>query len=282
MQHFTTITGLRISLASPEEIRSWSYGEVTRPDTINYLTRQPEKSGLFCERIFGPVRDWTCACGTYRSEQQPGLVCETCGVEVAPRRVRRERMGHIELAAPVAHPWFARATPSILAILLNLSPRQLTAVLACSGYLVTHIQEDARREVLASLDDKQAIARSCRLLLKTLAVGDFLAEAQYRDLLTHSGGSWWCAKTGGEALRSALQALNLEMLASRLEQDLRSEKGNQQQLLRRLRVVEAFRSSGVDPSWMMLSVLPVLPPDPASSGPPERRALRDLRSECAV
>src|SRR5579884_1053406 len=120
MSNLDTIAGLRISLASPEQIRAWSSGQVTKPDTINYLTNKPEKDGLFCERIFGPVEDWTCACRKYRHERTPGFVCDHCGVEIAPSRIRRERMGHIELAVPVAHPWLARGVPSILATLLDL------------------------------------------------------------------------------------------------------------------------------------------------------------------
>src|SRR5947209_11689927 len=142
------MTALRISLASPEQIRAWSSGEVTSTDTLHYETRQPDPDGLFSERIFGPTRDFSCACGRYKRERFTGRICEKCGVQVTMSAVRRERMGHIELATPIAHPWYARRTPNTLALLLNLSPRQLSAVLSSTGYLVTHIDEEQRARIL--------------------------------------------------------------------------------------------------------------------------------------
>src|SRR5438128_7377081 len=142
------IAALRLTIASPEQIRAWSSGEVTLPETINYLTDKPEPDGLFCERIFGPTKDWTCACGKYRRVRTPGFVCEACGVEITTSSVRRERMGHIELAAPVAHPWFARHAPSIIALLLDLTPRKLTAVLSYTCYFVLAIDEAKRERTL--------------------------------------------------------------------------------------------------------------------------------------
>ncbi len=139
---------LRISLASPEQVREWSYGEVTKPETINYRTLRPERDGLFCERIFGPTRDWECACGKYKRVRYKGIVCDKCGVEVAPSRVRRERMGHIELASPVSHIWYVKGVPSRLGLLLNISPRHLERVLYFAQYIVTNINEDARSRAI--------------------------------------------------------------------------------------------------------------------------------------
>ncbi|OUC08077.1 hypothetical protein RY27_11155, partial [Litorilinea aerophila] len=139
---------IRISLASPEQIREWSYGEVTKPETINYRTLRPERDGLFCERIFGPTKDWECACGKYKRVRYKGIVCDKCGVEVAPSRVRRERMGHIELASPVSHIWYVKGVPSRLGLLLNISPRHLERVLYFAQYIVTNVNEDARSRAI--------------------------------------------------------------------------------------------------------------------------------------
>jgi DNA-directed RNA polymerase subunit beta' len=139
---------IRISLASPEKIREWSYGEVTKPETINYRTLRPERDGLFCERIFGPTKDWECACGKYKRVRYKGIVCDKCGVEVAPSRVRRERMGHIELASPVSHIWYVKGVPSRLGLLLNISPRHLERVLYFAQYIVTNVNEDARSRAI--------------------------------------------------------------------------------------------------------------------------------------
>src|SRR5215213_6615620 len=139
---------IRISLASPEQIREWSYGEVTKPETINYRTLRPERDGLFCERIFGPMRDWECACGKYKRVRYKGIVCDKCGVEVAPSRVRRERMGHIELASPVSHIWYVKGVPSRLGLLLNISPRHLERVLYFAQYIITNVNEDARSRAI--------------------------------------------------------------------------------------------------------------------------------------
>ena len=139
---------IKISLASPERIREWSYGEVTKPETINYRTLRPERDGLFCERIFGPTRDWECACGKYKRVRYKGIVCDKCGVEVAPSRVRRERMGHIELASPVSHIWYVTGVPSRLGLLLNISPRHLERVLYFAQFIITNVNEDARSRAI--------------------------------------------------------------------------------------------------------------------------------------
>ena len=260
MSELDAIAGLRISLASPEQIRFWSYGQVTKAATINYLTNKPEPGGLFCERIFGPLQDWTCACGKYRHERAPGFVCEKCGVEVAPSRVRRERMGHIELAAPIVHSWLARGTPGILATLLALSPRQLASVLAYSGYLVTGINERRRSEKLQFLDERNAAAGNLHQHLARLALGAFLDEDCYRELVLMYGDCF-SAQTGAEAIRCLLDALDLDALAHSLRQTLQEDAAHQKKTIKRLRVVEAFRRSGISPSWAVLDAIPVLPPD---------------------
>src|SRR6266550_3819253 len=174
------IVALRLTVASPAQIRAWSCGEVTLLETINYLTGKPEPHGLFCERIFGPTRDWTCACGKYRQERAPGFVCEACGMEITTSSVRRERMGHIELAAPVAHPWFARHAPSIIALLLDLSQRKLNAVLSYTCFLVLAIDEAKRERVLRESregHENEAHDLCPASLFSDLAVGDILDES---------------------------------------------------------------------------------------------------------
>ncbi len=257
------IAALRITVASPEQIRSWSRGEVTRPETVDCRTLQPEKDGLFCERIFGPTRDWTCCCGKHRRVCTPGFVCEVCGVEITTSSVRRERMGHIELAAPVAHPWFARRAPSIIALLLGLSKRELTAVLSYTCSLVLAIDE-AKRERALVLKDEGSEAEihepNLASLLSDLAVGDVLEEAAFRRLSSRYGDVFR-AGTGAAAIRELLAALDLDALSTSLRHTIDLGGAAQRKAIKRLHVVEALRTSGVDPSWMILSVIPVLPPE---------------------
>jgi DNA-directed RNA polymerase subunit beta' len=257
------IAALRLTIASPAQIRAWSSGEVTLPETINYLTDKPEPDGLFCERIFGPTADWTCACGKYRRERTPGFVCEVCGVEITTSSVRRERMGHVELAAPVAHPWFARHAPSIIALLLGLSQRKLTAVLSYSCYLVLAIDEAKREQALVERREgsenephNPCLAR----LLSELTVGDVLDETTFRQLSSQYGDLFRVGK-GAEAIRERLLSLDLDTLSASLRQAIEPGGAAQRKAIKRLHVVEAFRASGIDPSWMILSVLPVLPPE---------------------
>ena len=153
MLEVNDFNAIRISLASPEQIRSWSYGEVTKPETINYRTLKPEKDGLFCERIFGPTKDWECFCGKYKRVRFKGIVCDKCGVEVARSKVRRERMGHIELASPVSHIWYFKGTPSRIGLLLDISPRNLERILYFALYVVTHIDEEERHKTIATMDE---------------------------------------------------------------------------------------------------------------------------------
>jgi DNA-directed RNA polymerase subunit beta' len=259
MKNTSPITSLRISLASPEQIRSWSAGEIKRAETLNFRTLKPEPGGLLCERIFGPVKDWTCACGRYRRKRIPGFICPHCGVEVGPRRLRRERMGHIELAVPVAHPWFARATPSILATLLGLSRSQLSGILAYRDYLVLSIDEPARARLLESGAERYG-QDTLHAAFAELTCGAVLSEERY-DALASRYGHLFQAQTGGAALHACLDALDLEALCARLYEELREGYGERRVHLSRLKIVEALRASGIKPAWMILTALPVLPPD---------------------
>ena len=252
------IHALRISLASPEQIRAWSYGEVTEPETINYLTHKPEVGGLFCERVFGPIQDWTCACKKYQRTRKAGFVCEKCGVELAPATVRRERMGHIELVSPVVHPWYVRGAGPI-ALLLNLSPRVLTTVLSYQCYLITSLNEDMRRQIL-SQDTEDSSESVLRSQFTEMKCGDILEESRYRTLSLLYGASFE-AKTGADAIRSLLATLDLDVLSRQLLDEIKAGDAGQKRAIKRLHSVEAFRSSKLHPTWMVFSVLPVLPPE---------------------
>ncbi|MBA2392417.1 MAG: DNA-directed RNA polymerase subunit beta', partial [Ktedonobacteraceae bacterium] len=254
MGAFNAISALRIGLASPEQIRRWSYGEVTRPETLNYRTQKPEKDGLFCERIFGPTRDWSCACGKYRHERRPGMVCNKCGVELTSATVRRERMGHIELAAPIVHPWYTRT----ISVLVDLSPWQLSALLGYQRYLVLDIDEEERgKEWRRPKDETERTSHEQLLAMKP---GDLLEERQYRTLSMLYPGVFQ-AKTGAEAISLRLNTINLDDLAAHLYDEIDLHDTPSPKTLKRLQVVEAFRSSGQNPGCMVFTVLPVLPPE---------------------
>lgn len=255
---FDTIKTLTIGLASPDQIRHWSSGEVHKPETINYRTQQPEEDGLFSQRIFGPTRDWSCACGKYQRKRTPSVICKKCGVELAPAEVRRSRMGHIELAASVAHPWYVRN--HTIGLLLNLSPRQLLAVLNYQRYLVLSVNEERRRELSPREKMDDAEVTSFRLLA-TLKQGDLLEEEDYRSLSALLPSGALQAKTGAEAIRDLLDALNLATLVEDLRREMRAPGSDYKKVARRLHIVEAFRASGQRPGWMVLPVLPVLPPE---------------------
>ncbi|MBE6551681.1 MAG: DNA-directed RNA polymerase subunit beta' [Ruminococcaceae bacterium] len=228
---------IKIGLASPDMIRKWSYGEVKKPETINYRTLKPERDGLFCERIFGPTKDWECFCGKYKKVRFVGKVCEKCGVEVTTNKVRRERMGHIELAAPVSHIWYFRAIPSRMGLLLDISPRILERVLYFAQYIVI----DPR-------DTK-------------LAPNQALTEQEYRTACEKYDGDFE-AGIGAEAVKKLLQRLDLEELSKSLKQQLPGASGQKKmRIVKRLEVVESFRLSGNKPEWMILDVVPVIPPD---------------------
>ena len=342
---------IRISLASPEQIRAWSFGEVTKPETINYRTLRPEKDGLFCERIFGPTKDWECYCGKYKKIRYKGVVCDRCGVEIARSKVRRERMGHIRLAAPVAHIWFSKGTPSRLGLLLDISPRNLERVLYFAQYIVTSVDEEARQRALEELEsylvaettridsaaeeaigviraaappepepepepeplaegekpkkvrkprkktkkqmaedleaerairaahpvESQVMAVEDRFTeertaveeeigakideLNGIAVLDLLTESRYRELRDRFGEVFRAAM-GAEATLEILSAQSLEDLRDGLQDEVKTTSGQRRKkAIKRLRVIEAFVKSGNKPEWMVLTQLPVLPPE---------------------
>ncbi|MGX1901962.1 DNA-directed RNA polymerase subunit beta' [Thermolongibacillus altinsuensis] len=228
---------MKIGLASPEKIRSWSYGEVKKPETINYRTLKPEKDGLFCERIFGPTKDWECHCGKYKRVRYKGVVCDRCGVEVTRAKVRRERMGHIELAAPVSHIWYFKGIPSRMGLVLDMSPRALEEVIYFASYVVTDPGD-------TPLEKKQ-----------------LLSEKEYRAYREKYGNSFQ-ASMGAEAIKKLLQDIDLEKEVEALKEELKTAQGQRRaRTIKRLEVLEAFRNSGNDPSWMVLDVLPVIPPE---------------------
>jgi len=229
---------IKIGLASPEQIREWSYGEVTKPETINYRTLKPEREGLFCERIFGPTKDWECHCGKYKRIRFKGKICDRCGVEVTRAKVRRERMGHIELAAPVSHIWYFKGIPSRIALMLDISPKALENVLYFSQYIVTDPGD-------------------CRDLSKYQC----LNETEYNDMREKYENDFK-AGMGAESIKELLAEIDLDSLSAELKEELEAASGQKRiRLLKRLDVVESFRLSGNRPEWMILDVVPVIPPD---------------------
>jgi len=295
---------VRISLASPEQILSWSYGEVTKPETINYRTLKPERDGLFCERIFGPTKDFECACGKYKRIRFKGIICDKCGVEIARSKVRRERMGHIELACPVGHIWFTRGIPSRIGLLLDLSTRSLERVIYFSHYIVTSMDEEARKKAIKQLEEdytqeivehktalenkiselekKQATVEEVNQLrrdfkatkeqlegelpakieqLKDLRKGALLTENQYHELKQNYAHIFE-AGMGAEAILKLLKDIDLDEMRSRLLQETHSSSGQRRRKAsKQLQLVEAFRRSNNKAGWMILTTLPVLPPD---------------------
>ncbi len=232
-----TFDAIKIGLASPEKIRDWSHGEVTKPETINYRTLKPERDGLFCERIFGPTKDWECHCGKYKKIRYKGVVCDRCGVEVTKSSVRRERMGHIELAAPVSHIWYFKGIPSRMGLLLDISPRVLEKVLYFASYIVLNPGE-------TTLEYKQV-----------------LSEKEYQDAREEFGNKFR-AGMGAEAIKELLIDIDLEKDYAELKEEVETSSGQKRaRVIKRLDAVEAFRESGNDPSWMIMDCIPVIPPD---------------------
>ncbi|MEE9261554.1 MAG: DNA-directed RNA polymerase subunit beta', partial [Dehalococcoidia bacterium] len=337
--HSVSFNAIRISIASPEQIRSWSHGQVSKPETINYRTLRPEKDGLFCERIFGPTKDWECFCGKYKRIRYRGVICDRCGVEVTRSRVRRERMGHIELAAPVAHIWFSKGTPSRLGLLLDLSPRNLERVLYFAQHIIIAVSEEARSEAIKAEKEKldkevekrkraagelisqltgrpvpsdevpveeeesipaeveeptetseadpveelteeiqQQVTQSEESLeeeisqleleyesrideLEDLRPLKLVTESRHRELKERYGEVFE-ASMGAEAVLEILKQMNLEALREQLLEEMQSTSGQRRKkAIKRLRVVEAFRKSGNKVEWLVLKVLPVLPPE---------------------
>ncbi|MFQ6892306.1 MAG: DNA-directed RNA polymerase subunit beta' [Acutalibacter sp.] len=235
---FNTFESIKIGLASPDQIREWSHGEVKKPETINYRTLKPERDGLFCERIFGPIKDWECHCGKYKRIRYKGKICDRCGVEVTRSKVRRERMGHIELAAPVSHIWYFKGIPSRMGLILDLSPRVLERVLYFSMYIVT---------------DPGSV--------RELSKMQTLTEKEYRDLKEKYEDDFE-AGMGAEAIKKLLEDIDVEKTSQELKEELETASGQKRvRILKRLEVVEAFRVSGNRPEWMILDAVPVCPPD---------------------
>ena len=230
---------IKISIASPEQIRSWSYGEVKKPETINYRTFKPERDGLFCARIFGPVKDYECLCGKYKRMKYRGIVCEKCGVEVTLSSVRRERMGHIELAAPVAHIWFLKSLPSRISMLTDISVKSLERVLYFESYIVIEPG------------------------LTPLSMYEMLSEEQYQEAIDEYGEDSFRAGIGAEAIKEILASIDLEAERKAIRAELKdnASEAKRKKLVKRLKIIEAFLNSNTKPEWMILDVLPVIPPE---------------------
>ncbi|MCI6189515.1 MAG: DNA-directed RNA polymerase subunit beta' [Clostridium sp.] len=238
MFELNNFDAIQIGLASPEQVRQWSRGEVKKPETINYRTLKPERDGLFCERIFGPMKDWECHCGKYKRVRYKGIVCDRCGVEVTKAKVRRERMGHIELAAPVSHIWYFKGIPSRMGLILDMSPRSLEKILYFASYVV--------------IDPKET-----PLLKKQL-----LSEKEYREAVDKYGEESFVAGMGAEAIKQLLGEIDLLAQSIELKEELKQSTGQKKvRIIRRLEVIESFRQSGNDPRWMIIDVIPVIPPD---------------------
>ncbi len=331
MKSIVDFSGLKIQLASPDSIKSWSYGEVTKPETINYRTLKPEKSGLFCERIFGPVKDWECYCGKYKRIRYRGIICDKCGVEVTQSRVRRERMGHIGLASPVAHVWFFKGAPSKLSLLLNISPRNLSNIIYFSQYVVLQVDEDKRHTALdtinqsleakkaeltevakakieeikeegktrlleikkavknedqkvlkseehkvkikqqivaakdslnSELDNAEAVFKTVSDMVKKLKKKSLLSEDEYLKLAEYAATDFFRVGMGAEAVLELINGIDLEKLIASLRQTLETATGQKRtKITKRLRVAEGLRKDGINPVWMIIRNLPVIPPD---------------------
>ena len=229
---------MQITLASPNKVRSWSYGEVKKPETINYRTLKPERDGLFDEVIFGPTKDWECSCGKYKRIRYKGIVCDRCGVEVTRAKVRRERMGHIELKAPISHIWYFKGIPSRMGLTLDMSPRALEEVIYFAAYVV--------------IDPKDT----------PLEHKSIMTEREYRERLREYGAGSFVAKMGAEAIQDLLKQVDLPTEIAALKEELKTATGQKRiKAVRRLDVLDAFQKSGNKPEWMILNILPVIPPD---------------------
>ena len=238
MFELNNFDSIKIGIASPEKIREWSFGEVTKPETINYRTQKPEKDGLFCEKIFGPKKDWECHCGKYKRIRYKGVVCDKCGVEVTRAKVRRERMGHIELACPVTHIWFFRSVPSRIGTLLDISPKALEQVVYYVNYIV--------------IDPKNT----------EFTYKQIISDKEYREALEKYGSNGFVASMGAEAIKILLSQVNLQAESDELKETLKTAKGQRRaKAIKKLAIVESFLKSDNKPEWMVMDVLPVLPPE---------------------
>jgi len=283
------IKSIKVKLASPQDITGWCNGEVKKPETINYRTQRPEKDGLFCEKIFGPVKDYRCACGKYRGIRYKGQVCDRCGVEITSATVRRDRMGYIKLAAPVSHIWFLRSIPSIMGMVLNIPQQSLEKVVYFAGYIVTECREDEKKKVLKEIEEEfqnklkefQNSAKESKLSkkdqesflfelkeakdkalneLKSIELFKVFSEKQYSHLAMKYGEVFE-AGTGAEVLRKLFEKVDLKNLVKNLEKKIEEMEGaDKKKALLRLRILRGMAKNGVRPEWMFMTVLPVLPP----------------------
>ena len=316
LQKASEFRAVQVKLAGPEQILEWSHGEVIKPETINYRTQRPEKDGLFDEKIFGPVKDWECYCGKYKRIRYKGIICDKCGVEVTRAQVRRERMGHIKLAVPVAHIWFLRGVPSRLGLILNLSVQELEKVIYFASYVITHVNEDARVETLAQIEKEFKIKKKeiesryeklitraktavpakpqgkdlqeaqietelarlrdnmthevaslekirdlARSELKSLKKMQVISELEYRDL-SLKYGPVFKAGIGAGAIHDLVKDIDLEKLAGELQGELVAAEGiNRRKVIKRLKLTKSLVKSGTRPHWMLITNLPVIPPD---------------------
>jgi DNA-directed RNA polymerase subunit beta' len=270
---------IRIKLSSPDDILGWSYGEITKPETINYRTQKPEKEGLFSEAIFGPTKDWECYCGKYRRIRYKGIVCDKCGVEVTRAIVRRERMGHITLAAPVSHIWFLRGVPSKMGLMLDLGVQDLEKVIYFAAYIITETDEEARARVLEEIEREFKVkmkiqeTKGKQRELKSLrdtAVDEVnkikkyqvISEAQYYDL-SLKFGEVFKADIGAEAVKRIFEKIDLEELLTEVKTkvDKLDEAADKKKILRRVRLIESLIRNNLRPEWMFLTIIPVIPPD---------------------
>ena len=271
---------MKIHLGSPDEVMAWSFGEVIKPETINYRTQRPEKDGLFSERIFGPTKDYECYCGKFKKMRFKGIVCDRCGVEVTKSIVRRERMGHISLASPCVHIWFLRGIPSRIGLLLDIQQQQLEKVIYYTGYIVTHVDEDAKKKVVHELEQEfhtkakalgqkqgeayetlEASFDRAKLEIANLVPKKVLTEIEYQHLAMRYGHIFE-AQTGSEPVVRMLEELDLKKLFRQLARDVQNAGVQaRKKMLQRIKLVKSFLNSGVKPSSMFFSVLPVLPPD---------------------
>jgi DNA-directed RNA polymerase subunit beta' len=274
------LKAIKLKIASPEDVHKWSHGEVTKPETINYRTQRPEKDGLFSERIFGPTKDWECYCGKYRRIRYKGIVCDRCGVEVTRSIVRRERMGHIQLATPVAHIWFLRSAPSKLSLLLDVPVPKLEKVVYYISYIITSLNQEnkdrvlkelekefesrkktARKEGVKTADLRSGLSES-KKEVESLNVGTILTQTEYHNL-ARKFGDVFEAGTGAEAIQKILEQINLQKLTKEIEKELETSKDtiHERRLLRRLKLVKSMANEQMRPEWMILTALPILPPD---------------------
>ncbi|NLV34328.1 MAG: DNA-directed RNA polymerase subunit beta' [Clostridiaceae bacterium] len=245
MQDYANFDMIKIGLASSEMIKEWSRGEVKKPETINYRTLKPEAGGLFCEKIFGPTKDWECHCGKYKRVRHKGIICDRCGVEITKSKVRRERMGHIELAAPVSHIWYFRGIPSRMGLVLDMSPRALEKILYFNSYVVLDVHNE-----------------NVKVNDKTIEVKDLLTELQYREMLDKYGKTSFKAQMGAEAIKTLLTRIDVDTECALLKEELHASTGQKRgRIIKRLEAMESFRISGNKPEWMILDTVPVIPPD---------------------